>query len=115
MLDNDMQTPTITLNSLLRASRSTETPIRTKTSKPSEYTPPSRAQSKFLPSSARPLVVFGVIVALNPNPAFVLVLAALVPRYLERAKESAGFKEEPTEVPTAVVVAAACGEQGIGR
>eukprot|EP00964_Phaeocystis_antarctica_P110339 scaffold74700_cov60-Phaeocystis_antarctica.AAC.9 len=27
-----------------------------------------------------PLVVFGVIVASNPNPAFVLILAALVPR-----------------------------------
>ena len=82
MLDNDIETPTTTLNSLLRqrASRGIETPIRTKTSKPSEYTPPSRAQSRFLPSSARPLVVFGVIVASNPNPAFVLILAALVPR-----------------------------------
>ena len=46
MLDNDMQTPTTTLNSLLRASRSIETPIRTKTSKPSEY-PPLGADEKL--------------------------------------------------------------------
>ena len=39
MLDNDMETPTTTLNSLLRASRSMETPIRTNISKPSEYAP----------------------------------------------------------------------------
>ena len=37
--------------------------------------PPSRAQSRFLPTSARLLVVFGAIVASNPNPAFVLNLA----------------------------------------
>jgi len=81
MLDNDMQTPTTTLNSLLRASRSIETPIRTKTSKPSEYPPPFRCpiQVSTLVGEA-PLVVFGVIVASNPNPAFVLILAALVPR-----------------------------------
>ena len=63
-----------------RGPKRIETPIRTKASKPSEYNPPSRAQSRFLPSSARPLVVFGVIVASNPNSAFVLILAALVPR-----------------------------------
>ena len=54
-----------------------ETLIRTRLSRPLVnmilYIPPS------LPSSARPLVVFGAIVASNPNPAFVLILAALTP------------------------------------
>ena len=55
-----------------------ETLIRTRLSRPLVnmilYIPPS------LPSSARPLVVFGAIVASNPNPAFVFILAALAPR-----------------------------------
>ena len=49
MLDNDLHTPTTTLNNLLRASRSIETLIRTSTSKLSEYTPPSSAHPGFYP------------------------------------------------------------------
>ena len=45
----------------------------------SEYSPASRARSKFPPSAARLLVVFGAMVASTPNPAFVLILAALAP------------------------------------
>ena len=60
-----------------------ETLIRTRLSRPLVnmilYIPPS------LPSSARPLVVFGAIVASNPNPAFVFILAALAPRSQSRS------------------------------
>ena len=43
-----------------------------------------------LPSSARPLVVFGAIVASNPNPAFVFILAALAPR--SQSRSSLGYR-----------------------
>ena len=61
-----------------------ETLIRTRLFTPSLIIFPLTlpCPSRFLPSSARPLVVFGTIVASNPNPAFVFILAALAPREL---------------------------------